>query len=152
MPSAERLVQVLLVEDSQADVALTVSAFRDALIHGHIDVVTNGEEALDFLRRTGKHANAAIPDLVLLDLNIPRIDGFEVLEEMKNDPKLKSIPVIVVSGSDREEDQARAYKLQIAAYLVKPADKDKYFSAVRSIKELWFHNVAMRPKEIDTTA
>ena len=105
-----------------------------------------------FLGFTGGHANATRPDLVILDLGLPKGDGFDVLEAMKADPKLKTIPVIVMSGSNRSEDQARAYKLQAAAYIVKPADKEKYFAAIRSIKELWFHNVTPVPKENDTAA
>jgi two-component system response regulator len=142
-----RCVNVLLVEDNSADVDLTLVAFRDAIVHSHISVVTDGEEAIAFLKRTGNYAQAPHPDLVLLDLSLPKVNGFEVLEEMKADPKLKTVPVIVMSGSDREQDEARAYRLQAAAYLVKPADKDKYFAAIRSVKELWFHSVTPAPKE-----
>jgi chemotaxis family two-component system response regulator Rcp1 len=137
----------LLIEDNQADVALTTAAFRDALVDAHVHVAEDGEEAMALLRET-----ATRPDLVMLDLGLPKRDGFEVLEALKADPKLQVIPVIVMSGSDRSEDQARAYRLQAAAYIIKPADKDKYFAAIRSIKELWFHNVTPAPKENDTTA
>ena len=89
---------------------------------------------------------------MLLDLNLPKVNGLEVLEAIKADPQLKSVPVIVMSGSDREEDQARAYRLQAAAYLVKPPDKDKYFAAVRSVKELWFHSVTPAPKPTDASS
>jgi CheY-like chemotaxis protein len=143
---------ILLVEDNAADVGLTIAAFRDALVHARIHVVEDGEKAIGFLRGTGEHAGSPRPDLVLLDISLPKVDGFQVLDEMKADPKLKSIPVIVMSGSERAEDQTRAYKAQVAAYLVKPPDKDKYFSAIRSIKELWFHNVALPPKETDASA
>lgn len=152
MPDAVRHLDILLVEDNDADVDLTKAAFRDALVRSRIHLAQDGEEALAFLKRTGHHLKAPRPDLVLLDLNLPKVDGFEVLEEMKADPTLKSIPVIVMSGSDREEDQSRAYRLQISAYLVKPADKNQYFSAIRSIKELWFHNVTPAPKGNDTSA
>lgn len=146
-----RQFDILLIEDNDADVALTTAAFRDALVDARVHVVGDGAEAMAFLGLTGKHVKAPRPDLVMLDLSLPKGDGFEVLEAMKADPKLKSIPVIVLSGSDREEDQARAYKLQVAAYIVKPADKDRYFAAIRSIKELWFHNVAPVPKENGTS-
>jgi len=142
-------MNVLLVEDNSADVDLTLIALRDAVVDSRISVVTDGEEALAFLKRTGHYADAPSPDLVLLDLNLPKADGFEVLQEMKADPHLRTVPVIVMSGSDRAEEQARAYRLQAAAYLVKPPDKDKYFAAVRSVKELWFHSVTPAPKETD---
>jgi two-component system, chemotaxis family, response regulator Rcp1 len=149
MLDPDRCLNVLLVEDNSADVDLTLVAFRDASVHSHISVVTDGEEAIAFLKRTGKYTQAPHPDLVLLDLSLPKVNGFEVLEEMKADPKLKTVPVIVMSGSDREQDEARAYRLQVAAYVVKPPDKDKYFAAIRSVKELWFHSVTPAPKETD---
>ena len=146
MPEEVRHLDILLVEDNEADVGLTVAAFRDAVVHARIHVVRDGDEALAYLEST----DAPRPDLILLDLNLPRVDGFQVLEHIKSEAKLKTIPVIVMTGSEREEDQARAYRLQIAAYIVKPADKDKYFAAIRSIKELWFHNVVSPPKENGT--
>ena len=152
MPDPGRFLNVLLVEDNSADVDLTLVAFRDAVVHSHISVVTDGEEAIAFLKRTGNYTDAPSPDLVLLDLNLPKVNGFEVLEEMKADPHLKTVPVIVMSGSDRAEDQTRAYRLQAAAYLVKPPDKDLYFAAVRSVKELWFHSVTPAPKTTDLSS
>ena len=152
MASLGRQFNVLLVEDNEADVGLTIAAFRDAVVPSKVHVVRDGEEALDFLSRTGKYTDAVVPDLVLLDLNLPKMDGFEVLESMRSDPRLKNLPVIVTSGSAREEDEARAYKLHISAYVVKPTDKDKYFAAIRSVKELWFHSVALPPKENETSA
>ena len=151
-PLPTRRFDILLIEDNEADVGLTTAAFRDALVDARIHLAEDGEEAMDFLARAGRDDDAPRPDLVILDLSLPKGDGFEVLEAMKADPKLKTIPVVVMSGSDREEHQARAYKLQVAAYIVKPADKDKYFAAIRSVKELWFHSVTPAPKEFDTTA
>jgi CheY-like chemotaxis protein len=142
----------LLIEDNEADVGLTVAAFRDALVDAHVHHVQDGEEAMAFLMHSEGYADASRPDLVILDLGLPKGSGFDVLEAIKADPKLQNIPVIVMSGSDRSEDQARAYRLGIAAYIVKPADKDRYFAAIRSIKELWFHNVTPAPKENDTAA
>src|SRR5436190_16520885 len=144
-----RRFDILLVEDNPADVALTIAAFRDALVDAHVHVAEDGEEAMALLQGG---ENPIHPDLVILDLGLPKGNGFEVLEAMKADPKLKTIPVIVMSGSDRSEDQARAYRLQAAAYIVKPPDKDKYFAAIRSIKELWIHTVTPAPKENGTTA
>jgi CheY-like chemotaxis protein len=143
---------VLLIEDNDADVHLTVMALRDATIPNRIHIAKDGDEALAFLNRTGAHSDAPRPDLVLLDLNLPSVDGFEVLALMKADPQLKMIPVIVVSGSDRDADLRRAYESQIAGYLIKPLDVDRYFAAIRSIKQLWFHELAMPPKQTDTSA
>jgi len=143
-----RRFDILVIEDNEADVGLTTAAFRDALVDAHVHVARDGEEAMALLQ--GEHAIR--PDLVILDLGLPKGDGFKILETMKADSSLKTIPVIVMSGSDRSEDQARAYRLQAVAYIVKPADKDKYFAAIRSIKELWFHTVTPAPKENDTTA
>jgi len=142
-------VEVLIVEDNDADVHLTATALRDARIANDIHVVGDGEEAIGFLKREGMYAGAPRPDLILLDLGLPNKDGFQVLEELKADSDLETIPVIVVSGSDREADLARAYRLHIAAYLVKPTNVDDYFSAIRAIKELWFHAVASPPRETD---
>ena len=145
MPSLPtRRFDILLIEDNEADVALTTAGFRDALVDAQVHVARDGEEAMAFLQSGG---HALQPDLVMLDLGLPKGDGFEVLEAMKADPKLKSIPVIVMSGSHRSEDQRRAYRLQPVGYIVKPVEKDKYFAAIRSIKELWFHTLTPPPKE-----
>ena len=116
----ERPIEVLVVEDNEADVHLTTTALRDARITNRVHVVADGEQAIAFLNHEGAYADAPRPDLVLLDLNVPKKDGFQVLEEMRADSHLKTIPVIVVSGSERNIDIARAYDLQIAGYLVKP--------------------------------
>ena len=152
MGEPARHLDILLIEDNDADINLTIAALRDATVQSHIHVVKDGQEAIAFLKRTGDYTEAPRPDLVLLDLSLPKVNGFEVLEEMKAEPKLRTVPVIVMSGSDREEDQARAYRLHIAAYVVKSPDKDKYFAAIRSVKELWFHSVAPAPKEKDASA
>ena len=143
----DRPVEVLVVEDNKADQHLTTSALRDARIAYEVHVVEDGEQALAFLRHQDCFSGAPRPDLVLLDLNLPKKDGFEVLEEMKADAQLSKIPVIVVSGSDRSADIARAYGLQIAGYLVKPLNVDEYFTAIRALKELWFHSVSPPPRE-----
>jgi chemotaxis family two-component system response regulator Rcp1 len=145
-------IEVLVVEDNDADVELTLTALRDARIANEVHVVGDGEEAMAFLKRQGTHAAARHPDLILLDLNLPKKDGFQVLAEMKADPDLRAIPVIIVSGSDRESDIARAYNLQTSAYLVKPVDVDDYFSAIRALKELWFHVAATPPRETEAPA
>ena len=137
---------ILIVEDNEADVNLTLAALWDARGSNEFHVAQSGEEATAFLRRSGRSPGLPLPDLVLLDLNLPNKGGFEVLAEMKTDPHLRGIPVVVVSGSDQDEDIARAYNLQAAAYLVKPLNVDDYFSSIRAVKELWFNRAAMRAK------
>lgn len=139
-------IEILIVDDNPGDVLLTKEALRDARILNDVHVVSDGAEALMFLKREGVYVDAPIPDLVFLDLRMPKVDGFQVLAQMKTDPELRRIPVIVMSNSDAESDLARAYDAQIAAYLVKPADLDAYFTAIRAIKELWFHVVTLAPK------
>ena len=138
-----RSVHVLLVEDNPGDVRLTSWGLRDAKTPNEIHVVEDGEQALQYLRREGRFAGAKRPDIVLLDLNIPKINGHEVLRAMKRDESLRRIPVVVVSGSDRPKDVNNAYDEQVSAYVVKPTDPDEYFAAIRSIKQVWFHIVAL---------
>jgi len=152
MPEPVRSLDLLLVEDNDADTHLTVTALRDALVPTRIHLVKDGEDAIAFLKQTGAHTEAPTPDLVLLDLNLSGLDGFQVLAEMKADPSLKKIPVIVISGSDRTEDRARAYELQAAGYLAKPAELDKYFAAIRSLKEHWFHTLSVPLKQSSSSA
>jgi chemotaxis family two-component system response regulator Rcp1 len=136
-------IEILLVEDNPVDARLTVEALRDARILNHIHFVDDGEQALAFLRREGKYAEAPRPSVVFLDLNLPKISGHDVLKAMKEDQTLKRIPVIVISSSDRAADVDRAYDEQVSCYIVKPVDIDQYFAAIRSIKELWFHVVTL---------
>jgi CheY-like chemotaxis protein len=142
----ERSIGILLVEDNPADVHLTLTALRDARSSSEVHVVVDGEEALAFLKREGDHVHAPRPDLVFLDLNLPKVDGYEVLRAMKVDPVLRRIPVVAISGSKSDIDIARAYDEQISAYLIKPPDVSEYFAAIRSLKELWFHAAALPPK------
>jgi CheY-like chemotaxis protein len=139
-------VEILIVEDNEADVFLTSTVLRDAKITNTISVVTNGKEALAYLRREGKYTDAARPNIIFLDLNLPRRSGHDVLGVIKADPDLRAIPVIVISGSRAESDIARAYDEQVAAYIVKPASYEEYFTAIRAVKELWFQIVALPPK------
>jgi CheY-like chemotaxis protein len=139
-------VEILLVDDNPGDIELTKVALCDAKIMNEVHVARDGEEALAFLRGQGEFADAPRPDLVLLDLKMPKVDGFQVLAEMRAEPGLRSIPVIVMSSSNAEKDLVRAYDAQISAYLVKPSNFDEYFSAIRAVKELWFHVVALPPK------
>ena len=130
-------IEVLLVEDDAGDELMTREAFEDNKIRNTLHVVRDGQEALDFLYRRGDHEEAPRPDLVLLDLNLPKYDGRQVLEEIKTDPELASIPVVVLTTSSAEEDILRSYKLHANAYVTKPVDLDQFIAAVRQIDEFF---------------
>src|ERR1051325_10974459 len=149
MPADEqgqRPIQIFVIEDNPADLLLIETALRDARIVNEINSVTDGEQALEYLNREGNYQNATRPDIVFLDLSLPKLDGHQVLAAMKATPALRSIPVIVVSGSNAQADLLRAYDQQVAGYLVKPTRHDDYFNAIRSVKELWFHIVTLPPR------
>jgi chemotaxis family two-component system response regulator Rcp1 len=130
-------VEVLLVEDNAGDVRLTQEAFRDANMAIRFHVASDGVEAMAFLRREGPHKNAPRPDLVLLDLNLPRMDGREVLAQIKQDESLKSIPTVILTTSEADVDVMRSYQLQANCYLTKPVQLDAFESLVKSINEFW---------------
>ncbi|WP_030543406.1 response regulator [Streptomyces albus] len=131
-----RPIEVLLVEDDPGDVLMTREAFEDK-IGNTLHVVQDGEEALDFLYQRGAHAGAPRPDLILLDLNLPKYDGRQVLEQIKSDSELSTIPVVVLTTSAAEEDILRSYKLHANAYVTKPVDLDAFISAIRQIDEFF---------------
>src|ERR687884_1433856 len=124
MQSATRAIEILLVEDSPGDVRLTREALRDGKVRNNLSVVTDGVEALAFLRREGRYADAPRPDLILLDLNLPKKDGREVLAEIKADPNLRRIPVVVLTTSEAEQDIVETYNLHANCYVKKPVDLD----------------------------
>ena len=130
-------IDVLLVDDSPEDVRLTREALKGSRFRIHLKVATNGEEALAVLRHQGRHANAAQPNLILLDLNMPGMDGFEMLAVMKQDDALKSIPVVILTTSDSESDVLRTYQLQANAYVTKPARVDQFESTMKAIENFW---------------
>jgi CheY-like chemotaxis protein len=132
-----RAIEVLLVEDDPGDVLMTKEAFEDYKLNNTLHVVNDGAEAMDFLRRQGEHADAPRPDLVLLDLNLPRMDGREVLQAIKSDPELASIPVVVLTTSEAEEDVLRSYSLHANAYVTKPVDFDRFIQVVRQIDDFF---------------
>jgi CheY-like chemotaxis protein len=139
------VVDVLLVEDDPGDVVLIKEAFEFNKVHNALHTVADGVEALDFLYRRGAHARAPRPDLVLLDLNLPRKDGREVLEEVKADPDLRTIPIVVLTTSEAEEDILRSYELHANAYVTKPVDFDRFIEVVRLIDD-FFVTVVKLPK------
>jgi chemotaxis family two-component system response regulator Rcp1 len=130
-------LEVLLVEDSPGDVRLTQEAFRAANMGVHLHVATDGVEAMAFLRREGAHANAPRPDLTLLDLNMPRMDGREVLAQIKKDEKLKTIPIAILTTSESETDIAKSYQLHANCYLCKPVQLSAFESLVKRINDFW---------------
>ncbi|MFF1464766.1 response regulator [Streptomyces sp. NPDC058330] len=130
-------IEVLLVEDDPGDELMTREAFEDNKIRNTLHVVRDGQEALDFLYRQGEHTDAPRPDLVLLDLNLPRYDGRQVLEKIKTDPELALIPVVVLTTSSAEEDILRSYKLHANAYVTKPVDLEQFIGAVRQIDDFF---------------
>jgi CheY-like chemotaxis protein len=143
--SDARSIDILLVEDNAGDVRLTVEALRDSKVRNHIHVVTDGEKALAFLRREGSDASARRPDLILLDLNLPRKDGREVLAEIKQDPDLKLIPVVVLTSSAAEQDIAQAYDLHANCYITKPVNLDQFLRVIQSIEDFWLVVVKLPP-------
>ncbi|MEU9399616.1 response regulator [Streptomyces sp. NPDC048242] len=139
-------IDVLLVEDDPGDELMTREAFEDNKIGNTLHVVRDGEEALHFLYRQGEHAEAPRPDLILLDLNLPKYDGRQVLERIKSDPELSHIPVVVLTTSAAEEDILRSYKLHANAYVTKPVDLDQFIAAVRQIDD-FFVQVVRLPRQ-----
>ena len=130
-------IEVLLVEDSPADVRLTKEALKEEKLHVNLNVVNDGVEAIEFLRRTGKFAQAVRPDLILLDLNLPKKDGREVLKEIKQDEKLRSIPVVILTTSKAEEDIVKSYNQYANCYITKPLDLSQFSTVVKSINDFW---------------
>lgn len=141
----ERAIEVLLAEDNPGDVRLTREALKGSRIAAHLNVVADGEEAMAFLRRQGKYAGAARPRLVLLDLNMPKKDGREVLEEMRKDPDLDCIPVVVLTSSEAEEDVVGSYKLHANCYVAKPTDVEPFTAVVKAIEGFWLRVAELPP-------
>ncbi len=141
-----RPIELLLAEDSPTDALMTRECLAQAKLHNNLHVVEDGVEAMEFLRRQGKHADAPRPDLILLDLNMPRKDGREVLAEIKADDALKCIPVVILTTSKREEDVLRAYGLHANCYITKPVDFSGFVEVVLAIKDFWFTVVTLPPE------
>ncbi len=140
-------IEILLVEDDPGDVLLTVEAFKGAKVLNHVSVVGDGVEAMAFLRRQGQYVQAPSPDLILLDLNLPRKDGRATLAEIKADPGLKRIPVVVLTTSQDERDVLHAYNTYANSYITKPVDLKQFLSVVESIDNFWLTVVKLPPNE-----
>jgi CheY-like chemotaxis protein len=139
-------IEVLLVEDSLGDVRLTQEAFKDAKVHINLHVAPDGAEAMAFLKREGKYASVARPDLILLDLNLPKKDGRRVLEEIKESVTLRTIPVVILTTSASEADVLRSYHLHANCYITKPVDLEGFLKVVKSIDQFWL-SVVKLPRE-----
>ena len=146
MQSDSRSIEILLVEDNPGDARLTLEAMREAKLQNRMHVVEDGVEAMEFLRREGRFGDAPRPDLILLDLNLPKKDGREVLAEVKSDPDLKRIPVVVLTTSQAEEDVVRAYNLHANCYVTKPVDLAQFMKIVAQIDAFWVKVVTLPGK------
>ncbi len=141
-----RLVEILLVEDNPGDVRLTQEVFKEAKILNHLNVVGDGVDAMAFLRKEGGYADVVRPDLVLLDLNLPRKSGRDILEEIKGDPALRNIPIVVLTTSRAEQDVLNAYEHHANCYIAKPVDLEQFIDIVRSIGQFWLSIVELPAK------
>jgi len=130
-------IEILLIEDNPGDARLALEAIREAKVHNNLTWVADGAEAMAYLRKEGKHGKVARPDLILLDLNLPKKDGREVLAEIKADDRLKRIPVVVLTTSVAEEDVLKAYNLNANCYITKPVDLDQFIKVVKTIEDFW---------------
>lgn len=139
----ERPVEILLVEDNPADVRLTQEVFKEGKVRNRLSVAWNGEEALAFLRQEGRFTGMPVPDIILLDLNLPRKDGRQVLAEIKTDPKLLRIPVVILTTSQAENDLIESYNLHANCYIVKPVELDHFIEVVKRIEGFWLQIVKL---------
>jgi two-component system, chemotaxis family, response regulator Rcp1 len=146
MPLEGTVIEILLIEDNPGDVGLTREALETFKVRNALHVASDGVEAMDFLRRRGEFGGAPRPDLILLDLNLPRRNGTEVLAEVKSDPELCTIPVVVLTTSRDEEDVLRSYNLYANCYITKPIDVTQFFKVVQSIEDFWLTIVKLPPR------
>lgn len=143
-----KIVEILLVEDNEADAFLLQEVFQESPYQNNLSVVANGLEAMEFLNKEGSYADAPRPDIILLDLNLPKKDGRSVLEEVKADPKLKAIPVIVLTTSESEQDVKRSYDSHANCYITKPMELDQTYKVIQGIQDFWF-GVVRFPKVVN---
>ena len=139
----ERAIEILLVEDNAGDVRLTKEALLEAKVLTRLHIINDGVAAVEFLKKEGRYGESPQPDLVLLDLNLPKMSGFEVLAKMKQDATLRAIPVIILTSSNAETDIRKCYETHANAYITKPVDIEKYFSLVKHLDEFWFSTVRL---------
>ncbi len=137
MNGSQKTITILLIEDNPGDVRLTQEAFKEGSKNVTLDVVMDGVEAINYLYKNGQYSDKKSPDLILLDLNLPKMDGREVLEKVKNDDNLRRIPIIVLTTSDADQDILKSYNLHVNCYLNKPVDFDKFFDIIQKIEDFW---------------
>jgi len=142
-------IEILLVEDNPGDVRLTREALKEAKVRNNLHVATDGAEAVDFLHRRGDYADSPRPHLILLDLELPRKDGHQVLQDIKADEALRDIPVVVLTSSEAEEDILKAYQLNVNCYVTKPVELDEFLEVVRAIEDFWLTVVKLPQRETD---
>ena len=147
MSQGDKVIDILLVEDSETDAELTLQALKQGKLENTVHHVKDGVEAMQFLRKEGDFAGAKRPDLILLDLNMPRLDGREVLKQIREDESLKVIPVVVLTTSSHDKDILETYGLTANSYIVKPVDLNSFFEVVRAINNFWVRVVALPPKD-----
>lgn len=140
-------IQILLVEDNEGDILLTLEAFKELKVRNTVAVVKDGVEAIDFLKRKGEYAGSRSPDLILLDINMPRLNGIEVLDFIKRDEKLRKIPVVMLTTSSSESDITECYEKSANCFITKPLDFGRFLSVVQSIESFWF-TIAQLPKTV----
>jgi chemotaxis family two-component system response regulator Rcp1 len=146
MVTAERMVEILMVEDNAGDVRLAQEALRDGRVRNRMNVVRDGVEGLAFLRQEGAYADSPKPDIILLDLNMPRMGGLELMEIVKQDNDLKRIPIVVLTTSSAEEDILRSYNLHANCYITKPVDFDQFMRVIGTIESFWLNIVQLPPE------
>ncbi|HWG85020.1 MAG TPA: response regulator [Deinococcales bacterium] len=146
MTENQEVIEILLVEDNPGDALLTREAFEEARVRNNLHHVTDGVQAMQFLRCEGEFTQCPRPDIILLDLNMPRKGGLEVLSEVKNDPALRDIPVVILTTSSAEEDIVKSYQSHANAYITKPVDLAKFLEVVRSLEEFWLAVVRLPPR------
>jgi chemotaxis family two-component system response regulator Rcp1 len=142
-----RPIEILMVEDSIDDIEITIEALKSAKMHNNLNAVRDGVQAMAYLHQQGEFSGAARPDVILLDLNMPRMDGRQVLEQIKSDPDLQKIPVVVLTTSQADEDILRAYELHANCYITKPVDLEQFSKVVNAIEDFWFTVVRLPPAE-----
>lgn len=138
-----KAIEILLVEDNPGDIRLAQEAFKESNVCNNLHVVEDGREAIDFLRKKGKYADTPRPDIILLDLNLPVIDGRDVLAEIKEDKSLRSVPVLVLTTSRAEEDVIKSYNMHANCFITKPVDMERFIEVVKTIEEFWFNIVKL---------
>ena len=143
---ALRRIEILLVEDNPGDARLTMEALKEGKIHNNLHIAGDGVEAMEFLRRQKKYSGVPRPDIILLDLNLPKKSGMDVLAEIKNDPDLKIIPIVVLTTSSAEQDIINTYNLHANCYITKPVDLDQFIKVIKTVKDFWFTIVKLPTK------